>query len=124
MTIKSEKISTNTQTAYTEVAIRQHFAGFEMFTRGEIDFSSGNAWAFLSDLEMEIAQNGIEFLPIEEALQDPRYQAAGVEDIRGRIEGGDPDYLYARLDHDPDMGLEVAYFGVESAEVAEDLWQS
>jgi len=96
--------------AYKEITVYHAHSGFGMYQIGE---SNGEAWESLYDLEVAI---GVLFLPLAEALNDEAYIAAGVEDITGKIYGGDPDYLYARLDQSPD-GLEIGYFGINKIEV-------
>ena len=103
------------QTAYKEITINRHHAGFGMYQIGE---ANGEAWANEADILLEISGNGIEFLPLDEAIADPRYLAAGVEDIRGKIYGGDPAEIFASIGADGDIG----YFGIIECQVADNYW--
>lgn len=93
-----------------------------MYEVGEHSYSPQEAWASLSDLECEIYANGLDFLPIDGALFNSRFQAGGVEDIRGRIYGGSPLHIYAVLETAPGDKSSVYYFGVETATVPEDYF--
>lgn len=107
---------------FYEVAIRSSHGGFGMFEAGERDYSPLSAWASLSDLENEVFATGLDFLPIDEALCDSRFEAAGIEDIRGGIYGGDPLHLYAVLDTSTWDRPTVYYFGIETATVPDDYF--
>lgn len=107
---------------YYEVTISPHHGGFGMYQLGEHNYSPQMAWALRSDLEDEIS-SAAEFLPIDAALADSEFQAAGIEDIRGRIYGGDPAHLYAVLDADPEGKLCIYYFGIEAAQVPENYFE-
>ena len=111
--------NTKTTAAFTEVCISPAHSGFGMFQRGE---SNGTAWADCSDLEAEISSAGLNFLPINEALADSEFISAGIEDISGKIYGGDPDHIYARIDDGPNGEKTVGYFGIDEIEVDEDYW--
>lgn len=106
---------------FYEVAISPSHGGFGMYDTGEHNYSPQNAWVSLSDLENELFAKGLDFLPIDEAISASEYQAAGVEDIRGRIYGGDPKHLYAGLSDYEGSG--VYYFGIEAAEVSDDYFE-
>jgi hypothetical protein len=103
--------------SYYQVSIPS--AGFGMYQREPV-FRSGSTWANLYDLEAEIAQSiSDEFLPLDEALEDPAFVEAGVEDIRGRIYGGDPTNVYAILEDG-----QIGYFGIEEVEAPDNYWVS
>lgn len=105
--------------AYYELSITPHHAGFGMYDRGEDNCSREHAWANLPDLEAEMMSNAEDLLPLDEARTNDAFLAAGITNIRGRIYGGDPTYLYAYLSDG-----ELAYTGVDSVEVPEDFWKS
>ena len=105
--------------AFREITISGHHAGFGMYQLGE---ANGDAWASVSDLIQEIADSGITFLPLEEALSDHDFIAAGVKNICGKIYGGDPDSIFATLDETPDGQAEVNYFGIIEIKVDADQW--
>ena len=107
------------KTAYYEIAIRPHSAGFGVYELGEQNYSPNDAWADLADLEAKMATAPDEILPLVEALHNEDFIDAGVIDIRGRIYGGDPPYLYACLSPD---GMGIRYTGIETEEVADDFW--
>lgn len=104
----------DTVVAYREICISHHHAGFGMYQLGE---ANGEAWAYLSDLEKEMDHNLDCMLPLEEALQDDEFVAAGIEDIRGKIYGGDPTYIYANLSDGA-----ITYYGIEEQAIAKDYW--
>ncbi len=100
-------------TAYYEIGICRHHAGFGMYELGQHHYSTSAAWADLMDLEQAMRDGARgELLPIDEALADADFLAAGIEDIRGKIYGGNPDYIYAILSDDG----EIAYTGVTSVD--------
>jgi hypothetical protein len=101
---------------YTEVYIRPADSGFGMYQTGELQISPQTSWADFGDLTFEIAQNSDAVLELSEALEDPEFQAAGVEDISGRI-NNQPDTLFARIS---DGNLN--YFGIVESEVADDFY--
>jgi|LakMenEpi03Aug12_release.lakeMendotaPanAssembly.Ray.scaffolds.fasta_scaffold59545_7 hypothetical protein len=101
---------------YTEVYITPHHSGFGMYQTGELQISPQTSWADFGDLTFEIAQNSDAVLELSEALEDPEFQAAGVEDISGRI-NNQPDTLFARIS---DGNLN--YFGIVESEVADDFY--
>lgn len=107
--------------AYYEIGISRHHAGFGMYELGEHNYSSDSAWAELSDLEQAMIDGACgQLVPLAEALTDTDFLAAGVEDIRGKIYGGDPAYIYAIHLEDG----EIAYSGISVAEVESNYWQS
>jgi hypothetical protein len=89
---------------YKEIAIRPHPAGFGMFDR----VSSEEIWSDDTDMLAEMSGNGVQAVELSDALSDPEFLAAGVEDIKGRIYGGDPTTIYASLIND-----ELVYFGID-----------
>lgn len=107
------------QTIYFEITIAPHHAGFGMYQLGERHFSPESAYADESDLLSEIE---VSFLPLDEALTDPNFIVAGVEDIRGKIDGGDPEQIFANIQDEPDNTQSIHYFGIESAEVPAEYW--
>lgn len=111
------KTNAQTQTVFTAVVILPHHAGFGMWQRGELSVGPTTSYAVLSDLE-----RAGDLTPLGEALQDPEFRAAGIEDIRGRIYN-QPGRLYARLEKSID-GVSVAYHGVVESEVSEDFFKA
>lgn len=107
-------VTANTVTAYYEVNISSASSGFGMFQLGEKNYSPEYAYADKSDLLAAIDEN---FLPLDEAIEDPAFIAAGIVDVRGRIYGGDPEQIFALL-----YCGDIVYFGVESAQVPENYW--
>ncbi|MBI4001580.1 MAG: hypothetical protein HY348_07335 [Nitrospira defluvii] len=106
--------------AYYEISIEPHHAGFGMYQPGEHNYAPQYAWADLSDLEQEMADGGSNaLLPLDEALHDADFIGAGIDDIRGKIYGGDPLKIYAAL-----RAGEIRYCGVERAEVPADYWDT
>ena len=100
---------------YTEATITPHHAGFGMYQRGELQVGSETSFAVLSDLE-----RAGDITPLADALRDPEFQAAGIQDIRGLIYN-QPQHLYAKL-QDGYEGKEVSYYGVEATEVDENFF--
>ena len=103
-------------TGYKEICINPHHAGFGAYQASE---ANGDAWADESDLESEIVGNGIDFLPLEEALKNPEYIAAGVENPTIY---GDAGSIYASIESDPDGRQVVKYFGIIEVQVSPDYW--
>jgi hypothetical protein len=103
--------------AFKEITISTHHSGFGMYQLGE---ANGEAWASYYDLLQEIANSDIIFLPLDEALTDPRFIAAGVEDISGKIYGGYHDEIFAALLENPGGQDEAYYFGILRIEVDSD----
>lgn len=101
---------------YTEVSITPHHSGFGMFQTGELQISPETSWADYSDLKFAIAQNSDAMLELSEALEDPEFQEAGVEDISGHIYN-EPDTLFARI-HKGTLN----YFGIVESEVPDDFY--
>ena len=104
------------KTAYYETQITPAHSGFGEYQRGEDQYSPQMAWADENDLLKEIDGD---FEIIDDALQSERFINAGVEDIRGKIHGGNPEELYAILNETEGY---VNYFGIESIEVPDDYW--
>lgn len=109
----------STQTAYFEITISQAHSGFGMWQLGEQNFSTETAWADDSDLFSEI---DFHFLSPDEALADSDFISAGVEDIRGKIYGGDPERIFAYIQKEPDNTQSISYFGIQSTEVPANYW--
>jgi hypothetical protein len=101
---------------YTEIFIRPHHSGFGMYQVGELQISPQTSWADYSDLRFAIAQNSDAMLELSEALDDPEFQEAGVEDISGRIYD-EPNTLFARI-----YKGELSYFGIVESDVADDYY--
>jgi hypothetical protein len=101
---------------YTEVSIRPHHSGFGMFQTGELQVSPQASWADYGDLRFEICQNSEAMLELSEALDDPEFQEAGVEDISGRIQN-QPDHLFARINDGT-----INYFGIVESEVPDNFY--
>ena len=102
---------------YTECTIKQHHAGFDMFERGELSVSPDTSYEDLANLVYES-----ELTPLADALNDPEFQAAGIEDIRGRIYN-EPAHIYVSLVDDDANDPKVIYRGVEESEVAQDFFE-
>jgi hypothetical protein len=101
---------------YTEVSILPHHSGFGMFQTGELQVSPQTSWADYGDLRFEICQNSEAMLELSEALDDPEFQEAGVEDISGRIQN-QADYLFARINDGT-----INYFGIVESEVPDNFY--
>ena len=102
---------------YTECTIKQHHAGFGLFERGELSVRPDTSYEDIANLVCES-----ELTPLDDALHDPAYQAAGVEDIRGRI-CNEPSHIYVSLVDDDANDPKVIYRGVEESEVAQDFFE-
>lgn len=107
---------------YTEVTIRPHHSDFRMYEAGEINCSPENSYADYFNLLQEASSAGIEMIPLVEALQEKEFQAAGIEDIHGRIYR-QPTHLFASLDQTP-AGLQVIYHGIDEREVPDNFFQT
>ena len=103
-------------TIYTEVSIKESDSGFGMYQRGELQIGIETSYAFESDLIQAIAENSNSALPIEEALTNDEFIAAGVEDIRGLIYN-EPSEIYAILNDE-----RLDYIGIEHTEVADNFF--
>jgi hypothetical protein len=101
---------------YTYVAIYPHHAGFGMYERGEVHCGQETSYAHPSDLLKVVAQNSDYVLAIEEAVSDPDFIAAEVEDVRGKIYN-QPPAIFACLDRG-----ELSYFGIVENEVSDDFF--
>jgi hypothetical protein len=101
---------------YTEVFIHPANSGFGMYQTGELQVSPETSWADYSDLKSAIAQNSDAVLELSEALDDPEFQEAGVEDISGRVYHT-PNTLLARI-HKGTLN----YFGIVESDVADDFY--
>ena len=101
---------------YTEIFIHPADSGFGMYQTGPLQASPQTSWADYSDLRFAIAQNSDAMLELSEALDDPEFQEAGVEDISGRIYD-EPNTLFARIHKG-----ELNYFGIVESEVADDYY--
>jgi hypothetical protein len=101
---------------YTEVSIRPSDSGFGMYQVGELQISQQTSWADFGDLKFAIAQNSESMMELSEALEDPEFQEAGVEDISGRIYN-QPDTLFARINDGT-----LNYFGIVESEVPDNFY--
>lgn len=70
----------------------------------------------IGELLDAVADNGFEFMELYDALRDDRFVELGVKDIRLRLEGERPDYVYAVVGNKT-----IDYFGVKEIEVEEEL---
>ena len=89
---------------YYELMILPHHAGFGMYQRGE---ANGEGWVNPTDLIQEIYQQAPG--TVYEVGRDELPK--GIKDIRGLIQDGDPDYLFA-WQYDDHGDLRTAYCGI------------
>ena len=101
---------------YTEVSVRPANSGFGMYQTGELQIGRQASWADFGDLCFEIAQNSEAMGYLNQALDDPEFQEAGVEDISGRIYN-QPDHLFARINDGT-----LNYFGIVESEVPDNFY--
>jgi hypothetical protein len=101
---------------YTEVSIRPSDSGFGMYQVGELQIGPQTSWADYGELKFEIAQNSEAMMELSEALDNPEFQEAGVEDISGRIYN-QPDTLFARINDGT-----LNYFGIMESEVPDNFY--
>lgn len=113
---RNGKYQQEPMTVFTDFTISPCSAGFGEYECGECCVSPQNSYALLQDLE-----RAGELTAIEEALQAAEFQAAGIQDIRGRVHH-QPGLIYARIDTDG-AGTRVSYFGVQENQVRGDFYQ-
>ena len=101
---------------YTEVNITPASSGFGMYERGELQIGTETSYADFSDLVQAIAENSDDAMPLEDALNDPDFIEAGVENISGSIYN-EPATIYAILNDG-----ELRYIGIEESEVEDDFY--
>ena len=104
-------------TIYTSCSITPAASGFGRWERGEKQTGRETSYADLYDLVM-----AGELIDLETALADDDFIAAGVEDIRGRIEN-EPGMIYCVIDEEGYGYPCVLYCGVEEDEVDEDFFE-
>ena len=103
---------------YTEVNITPASSGFGMYDRGELQVGRETSYADFSDLIQAIAENSDDAMPLEDALNDPDFIEAGIENISGCIYN-EPSILYAILNDG-----ELRYIGIEESEVADNFFSN
>lgn len=99
---------------YTEVSIHKHPTGVGMWRAGELRASPGNSFIFCSNLLANIENESMFVMQIEDAIGDPDFITAGIENIWGKIYN-EPTLVFARIDNWKDL----SYFGIEESEVPE-----
>jgi hypothetical protein len=104
-------------TIYTLVVITPSPTGFGLWCRGELSISPRESRADLSDLVSEG-----HLTPLDDALDDEWYQAAGLRDIRGLIHD-QPSHIFVR-GHDTPAGPQVHYYGVDESEAGDDFFST
>lgn len=104
-------------TIYTACNIKPADSGFGMWQRGEKQTGRETSYADLYDLVMAGS-----LTDLDDALANEDFIAAGIEDIRGRIEN-EPDRIYVVLGEECDGSPCVHYCGVEEDEVPEDFFE-
>ena len=101
---------------YTEVSINPASSGFGMYDRGELQIGTEFSFAYFSDLIQAIAENVDDAMPLADALNDPDFIEAGVENIRGSI-CNEPATIYAIINNG-----ELHYIGIEESEVEDNFF--